>query len=83
MWLWALLAAALVDTARAQTLYPLCDAELRTQDGDPKCEGLYPTMFRQTGGERAIMAFSNLHVPWYVKSQFDPCPWSQKEWLCE
>ena len=63
-----------------QTLYAPCDAPRRQQLETPVCEAIYPTTVRYTGGERVIMAFSGLNVPWYVKSQFDPCPWSRNEW---
>merc|ERR1711871_932783 len=77
---WWMLACLLVGGANAQSEAP-CDAPLRTPSPDAKCEGLYPTILSSAGGERVLMAFSNLDIPWYVKAQYDPCPWNKGAWL--
>ena len=58
------IACQTIHETAAQTLYPLCDAPSRTIPGKPKCEGVYPSTVRWRGGEKVIMALSNLNVPW-------------------
>lgn len=80
---WALaltLSCQLLYNTKAQTMYPPCDVPRNTMPGVPKCEAVYPSTVRWKGGEKVIVALSNLHIPWYAKSQYDPCPWSHKEW---
>jgi len=74
------IACQTIHETKAQKLYPPCDAPSRTIPGKPKCEGVYPSTVTWRGGEKVIMALSNLNIPWYVKSGHDPCPWSHDEW---
>ena len=68
----SLLASALLVTlscrplhqATGQRFYPPCDAPSSSQSGVPKCEAIYPSTVRWRGGEKVIMALSNINIPW-------------------
>ena len=64
---WALaltLSCQLLYNTKAQTMYPPCDVPRNTMPGVPKCEAVYPSTVRWKGGEKVIVALSNLHIPW-------------------